>query len=140
MPLDLESLRSSVIALADLLAVSEDDTRMGRLNEVERNGIRSGVIQNFEVAYELSWKMMARWLNTNINMGIADGVSRRQLFRIAAENGLIPVVDLWMQHHNARNATTHTYDRETAEIVYESTRKFAHDVRLLLKALEARND
>ena len=140
MPLDLESLRNSVIALTDLLSVSEDDTRMAQLSEVEQKGIRSGVIQNFEVAYELSWKMIARWLNTNISNGVADGVSRRQLFRFAAENRLIPAVDLWMQHHIARNATTHIYDQEIAESVYKSTRIFAGDVQLLLEALEARND
>ena len=90
MPLELDSLRKSIKGLRDLLAVSENDARMAELSEVERNGIRSGVIQNFEVTYELSWKLMARWLNTYIGAGIADGVSRRHLFRLAAENRLIP--------------------------------------------------
>ena len=140
MPLELDSLRKSIQALTDLLAVSENDTRMGQLSEVERNGIRSGVIQNFEVTYELSWKLMARWLNTQIGAGIADGVTRRQLFRLAAENRLVPDVDLWMQHHEARNATTHIYDEEKAVEVYRATREFARDARRLLEALEARND
>ena len=99
MPLELDSLRNSIATLRDLLAVSENDARMGHLTDVERNGIRSGVIQNFEVTYELSWKLMARWLNTYVSPGVADGVTRRQLFRLAAENRLIPDVDLWMQHH-----------------------------------------
>ena len=140
MPLELDSLRNSVKALTDLLAVSENGARMGQLSEVERSGIRSGVIQNFEVAYELSWKLMARWLDTYVGAGVADGVTRRQLFRLAAENRLIPDVDLWMQHHDARNATTHIYDEEKAVLVYKATREFAHDARLLLDALEARND
>ena len=83
---------------------------------------------------------MAHWLNTYIGAGVADGVTRHQLFRLAAENRLIPDVDLWMQHHEARNATSHIYDEEKAELVYRATREFAHDARLLLKALEARND
>ena len=140
MPLELDSLRKSVEALTDLLAVNENDARMGQLSEVERNGIRSGVIQIFEVTYELSWKLMARWLNTYVGPGVADGVTRRQLFRLAAENRLIPDVDLWMQHHEARNATSHIYDEEKAVLVYKATREFAHDGRLLLEALEARND
>ena len=140
MALELDSLRNSIRTLTDLLAVSENDARMGQLTDVERNGIRSGVIQNFEVAYELSWKLMARWLNTYIGAGIADGTTRRQLFRLAAEHLLIPDVDLWMQHHEARNATTHIYDEEKAVQVYRATREFAHDAQRLLKALEERND
>ena len=66
MPLELDSLRNSIRTLTDLLAVSENDARMGQFTDVERNGLRSGVIQNFEVAYELSWKLMARWLNTYV--------------------------------------------------------------------------
>ena len=140
MPLELDSLRNSIRTLTDLLAVSENDVRMGQLSDVERNGIRSGVIQNFEVAYELSWKLMARWLNTYVSPGVADGVTRRQLFRLAAENRLIPDVDLWMEHHEARNATTHIYDEEKAVQVYRATREFAHDAQRLLTALEERND
>lgn len=140
MPLELGSLRNSIKSLTDLLAVSENGARMGQLSEVERNGIRSGVIQNFEVTYELSWKLMARWLNTCIGAGVADGVTRRQLFRLAAENRLILDVDLWVQHHEARNATSHIYNEEKALLVYRATREFAHDAQLLLEALEARND
>ena len=140
MPLELDSLRKAISSLTDLLAVSENDTRMGQLSEVERNGIRSGVIQNFEVTYELSWKLMARWLNTQVGAGIADGVTRRQLFRLAAENRLISDVDQWMRHHEARNATSHIYDERRAELVYRATRAFSRDARLLLESLEERND
>ena len=45
-----------------------------------------------------------------------------------------------MQHHEARNATSHIYDEEKAELVYKATREFAHDARRLLQAFEARND
>ncbi len=140
MPLELEHLRNSIEALSDLAAASENTERMERLNEVERNGIRSGVIQNFEVTYELSWKLMQRWLNINLGSAATDGLTRRQLFRIAAENRLIPDAELWMNHHLARNATSHTYGRESAERVYRAALEFAHDARRLLAALEARND
>lgn len=140
MPLELDNLRNSIKALTDLLAVSEDSDRMGQLSEVERNGIQSGVIQKFEITYELSWKLMARWLNTHIGSGVADGVTRRQLFRLAAENLLIPDVDLWMEHHKARNDTTHVYDQMTAEQVYMAALEFTHDGQRLLKEFEARND
>ncbi len=140
MPLELDNLKHSVQALTDLLAVSENDERMGQLSEIERNGIRSGVIQNFEVTYELSWKLMQRWLKTHVGPDVADGVTRRELFRLAAENRLIPDVDLWMAHHNARNATSHIYNQKKAALVYRATLDFLHDARRLLRALESRND
>ena len=83
---------------------------------------------------------MARWLNSNVGAGIADGVTRRQLFRLAAGHRLISDVDLWMQHHEARNATSHIYNEEKAVLVYRATKDFAHDAHLLLEALQARND
>lgn len=140
MPLELGSLRDSIKALTDLLAVSENTVRMGQLSDVERAGIRAGVIQKFEVTYELCWKLIARWLRTYVNPEIADGVSRRQLFRLAAENRLIPDVDLWVQYHESRNSTSHIYDEEKAMMVYRATREFAHDAQRLLRELEARND
>ena len=62
------------------------------------------------------------------------------MFRLASEHLLIPDVDQWMQHHEARNATSHIYNEEKAMLVYGVTREFAHDAQRLLQALEARND
>lgn len=140
MPLELGHLKRSIQSLTDLLAVSEDEALMARFSEVARNGIRAGVIQNFEVTFELSWKSMRRWLNSYVTPGIADGVTKRQLFRLAAENRLIADVDQWMGYSEARNATSHTYDEEKAALVYRAGREFAHDARRLLVALETRND
>ncbi len=140
MTLQLDSLRKSVNALAEVLAVSENDERMGQLSESERIAIRAGAIQHFEITYELCWKLMARWLNVNVSPGIADGVTRRQLFRLAAETRLINDVERWMRHHEGRNAASHIYDYDKAETVYRATIDFAHDARALLGALEARND
>lgn len=140
MPLELDPLKRSIQSLTDLLSVSENETLMAQFSEVTGNGIRAGVIQNFEVTFELSWKLMKRWLNTQIAPTVADGVTRRELFRLAAQNGLIADVDQWMAHYEARNATSHTYDEEKAATVYRASREFAHDARRLLAALEARND
>ena len=140
MPLELDPLKRSIQSLTDLLAVSEDEALMAQFSEVTRNGIRAGVIQNFEVTFELSWKLIKRWLNIQIAPAVADGVTRRELFRLAAQNGLIADVDQWMAHNEARNATSHTYDEKKAALVYRASREFAHDARRLLAALEARND
>lgn len=140
MTLQLDSLRKSLRALSAVAAASDDDERMGQMTDVERVAIRAGVVQHFEITYELCWKLIARWLNGNVSPDVADGVTRRQLFRLAAEQQLIQDVDRWMGYHNGRNATSHIYDFDKAEAVYRTTLDFVHDARALLRALEARND
>lgn len=140
MPLQLDSLKKAVSAMQRALAKSEDAAFMRRMDDVTRDVIRSGVIQHFEFTYELCWKYMKRWLESNVSVTAADGVTRRELFRQAAEQRLITDVERWMRYHDARNRTSHTYESDTADEVYDVTHGFAHDASELLKALEARND
>ena len=140
MPLVLDSLRSAVTALRAVQTKSEDSAFMAGQDEVTREVIRAGVIQHFEFTYELSWKFIKRWLETNIGRDSADGVTRRELFRMGAENRLIDDVEAWMRYHAARNNTTHTYNLSIAAQVYAASLDFVHDAGRLLAALETRND
>ncbi len=81
-PLELSSLKKAVSALAEVLAKSDDAGFMGRLDDVARNAIKAGVIQHFEFTYELCWKFIKRWLAINVSPTAADGVTRRELFRL----------------------------------------------------------
>lgn len=138
--LDLTSLRRAIHALAAVLAKSEDPAVMRQLDDVTRTAVQAGVIQHFEFTYELAWKFMKRWLEVNLSPAVADGVTRRELFRLAAENRLIADVENWMRYHAARNLVAHTYVPEIAAQVYGITTAFLDDARRLLAALEARND
>ena len=83
MPLELESLRKAVDALGRSLDVAHDIAIQG--SQDLRDTVRAGVVQNFEVAYELSWKFIQRWLRVNLSPEDADRPrTRRELFRIAA--------------------------------------------------------
>jgi nucleotidyltransferase substrate binding protein (TIGR01987 family) len=136
----LSSLQRSVSALAGVLAKSDDTEFMSNLDDVARNAVRAGVIKHFEFTYELCWKFIKRWLETNVSATAADGVTRRELFRLGAENRLIDDVEQWMRYHEARNLTSHIYQPEIAESVYNTAHDFARDAARLLAALEARND
>jgi nucleotidyltransferase substrate binding protein (TIGR01987 family) len=139
MAIDLSSLRKAVDSLERTLNVATRGSTAG-LDEDTKDAIRAGVIQNFEFTYELCWKFLKRWLEVNLGVVYVEGVSRRELFRLSAENRLLSDVDQWMEYHEARNETSHTYHEETAEAVFETTRHFLADARKLLCALEARND
>ena len=140
MTLQLESLTKAVASLNAVLAKSDDAEFMRGLDDVARNAVKAGAIQHFEFTYELCWKFMKRWLETNVSATAVDGVTRRELFRLAAEQRLIVDVEQWMRHHAARNQTSHVYDPVIAEEVYVAAHAFARDAILLLAALEARND
>ncbi|MDE0314512.1 MAG: nucleotidyltransferase substrate binding protein [Candidatus Poribacteria bacterium] len=137
MSLQLDSLRKSIDSLERSVKTA---SRIDDSDEDLQEAVRAGVIQHFEVAYELSWKMLKRWLKENIGAASVDGVTQRNLFRLGAENRLIADVERWMEYHNARNSTSHTYDEDAALNVFTEATEFVHDVKHLLKMLEARND
>ena len=140
MKLDLSSFRKAVESLKRTLEVADDKDFMAGLSDNQKDVIRAGVIQNFEFTYELCWKFMRRWLEVNLGSTYVEGVTRRQLFRLSAENKLICDIDQWMEYHDARNEISHTYDEDTAEDVFGTAREFLTDAEKLLKALEVRND
>ncbi len=140
MKLDLSSLRKAVESLQKTIKVADDDAFMSRLDDDQKDAIKAGVIHNFEFTYELCWKFMRRWLQVNLGPVYVEGMSRRQLFRLSAEHRLIDDVDRWMEYHDARNETAHTYDENTAEDVFETAQQFLADAQKLLRALEANND
>lgn len=126
----LTALECSLRVVAECVASEDSDLH---------STLRAGVVQNFEVAYELSWKMMKRWLEQNVEPDV-DGVSRRQLFRLCHENRLIDEVDVWMGFHRSRNETSHTYNQSTAEKVFAVAEPFLREAQKVLSRLQERND
>lgn len=139
MKLDLSSLRKAIESLEKTLKVAENKELAAGLNDDAKDAIRAGGIQNFEFTYELCWKFMRRWLGINVGSTYVDGVTRRELFRLSAENRLISDVEQWMEYHDARNETVHTYNEDTADDVFETSRIFLADAKKLLEALKERN-
>ena len=135
MPLDLTSLQKAIKALERSLRVAQRGIE-SKLDAEMQETIRSGVIQDFEVAYEQCWKLMKRWMENNVNAALVDGVTRRELFRCAVESRLIDNVDLWMDFHELRNQSAHIYDERMAVSVFDAAAKFAKEARGLANILE----
>ncbi|MBF8275624.1 MAG: putative nucleotidyltransferase [Candidatus Brocadiaceae bacterium] len=140
MKLDLSSLQSALASFERALKFSQKIIDDKSFSDDEKEVIKAGVIQNFKSSYELCWKFMKRWLEQNYSESFTAGITRKQLFRYAAENLLIEDCDAWMHFHELRNKTSHTYDREVAEEIVEAAGNFFHHSRLFYKAIEARND
>ena len=133
--LNISSLQDAINSMKNAIRVYESLKDMG---EDERVVLRAGVIQNFEFTYELGWKFMKRWIEMNISPIAVDGVTRRELFRQAAENKLIVDVDKWMDFHKDRNRTSHIYDEEVAEEVLATSFEALPYFQDLLNSLGAR--
>jgi len=103
--------------------------------------LRDAVIQRFEYTFELSWKMLKRQLENDLPVpSLVDGMSYRELMRIAAERGFVADVEKWFVYREQRNITSHTYSRRKAEQVYKTALIFVDDAKALLRELKQRNE
>ncbi len=140
MSLDLTALQKACFSLEEAVANARDKNFINSLTDSQQKLIVAGVIQNFEFSYELSWKFIKRWLSENLGRIQVDGVTRRELFRLAAEHQLIQNVDEWMFYHAARNQTSHIYDEKIAQEIFDAAKQFSYMATSLLKILELKND
>ena len=89
-----------------------------RVNEDEavEDLLKEGLIQRFEYTHELAWKVMKDYAEYQ---GYTDIRGSRDAFRKAFEMEII-TDKRWMESIADRNLTTHNYDDETAEAIYEA--------------------
>lgn len=125
--LDLSGLRKALGSLQRALEKRKDEF------------VRDSVIQRFEYTYELSWKLLKRYLETAEGSQSVDPLSRKELYRLAAEKGLVDDVEAWFQYHRVRNETSHADNEPKAEEVYAIAAQFAHSAAQLLSRLEQRS-
>lgn len=139
MLLDLRSLQKAIASLDRAIEVTVAQINAAVATDQEEV-LRAGVIQNFGFTYELCWKFIKRWLRINFNDPAIDGMSRKELFRMAAESQLINSVEDWFFYHKARNETSHTYNIDIAKNIYAIAVDFVSDAQALLRKLESKND
>jgi nucleotidyltransferase substrate binding protein (TIGR01987 family) len=95
--------------------------------------VRDATIQRFEYTFELAWKLFRKILKVE---GIESG-SPRQAVRGAYDIRLIEDVDLWFEMLENRNRTSHTYNKQTAEQVFDSAIKLPDQLRPLISQVKA---
>lgn len=139
MLLDLSPLQAAINALTEAIAFARSPM-VAKMTEAQQQTIQAGVIQCFEFTYERAWKYIKRWLDNNLGSVYVDGISRKGLFRLAAEHQLIDDVPAWFEYHVMRNKTSYTYAAETASEVYRIAPDFLQDVQGLLGQLQLKNE
>lgn len=135
MTIDISSLEKAVISLEEAFRVLK-----GTKNRLETAGwklLRDGVIQRFEYTFELSWKLLKRYLE-EYGLERVDTLTNRELFRVGHEQRLLDDAEAWIGYLRGRNLTSHMYSEGVAEQVFRTAEAFLPSVRFLLDQLRAR--
>ena len=137
MSVSLNQLEKAHAALQRAIAV-HDRVLLGTDTDLQET-TRSGVIQNFEVVYEQSCKVLRRWMMHYLAISESEIMQRRQLYRLAAKHGLLDDVQGWWDFHEARNLTSHTYSPPVALEVAAKARLFDAACSQLITQLKAQS-
>jgi nucleotidyltransferase substrate binding protein (TIGR01987 family) len=109
--------------------------------DVSDTQIRDGLIQRFEFTYEISHKLLKRYLEAiSATPEQFDAMAFADLIRSGNEQGLL-LGDWtqWRAYREMRSKTSHTYDEETAIEVVRGIPAFLEEARYLLTQLQERN-
>lgn len=102
--------------------------------------IRDGLVQRFEFTYEISHKMLKRYLEqTSASPDQFDVMPFADLIRTANEQGLLQGDwPAWRGYRDMRSKTSHTYDEDIALQVVAGIPAFLAEAQFLAKQLTER--
>ena len=102
--------------------------------------IRDGLVQRFEFAYELSHKILKRYLEMNSpNPAEFDQMVFADMIRSGNEQGLLSRdLNVWKSFREMRGATSHAYDEVIAMKVVGGIPEFLQEAKFLVNQLQAR--
>ena len=111
---------------------------MSRIRATEQ--IRDGLIQRFEFTYELSHRMLRRYLaRTAATPGAIDALPFAELIRTGNEQGLLRSDwPAWRRFREIRGQTGHAYDARIALEVVAGIPDFLSEAEHLLGELQGR--
>ena len=132
MKLDISSLGNAVGRLREGLARSERAPADDQL--------RDGLIQRFEFTYELSHRMLRRYLKeTAASPEEVDRLPFADLIRTANARGLLRSDwPAWRRFREMRARTSHTYDANTASQIAAAIPAFVEEAEHLYAELQRR--
>ena len=138
MSIDFSSLANAISQLEKSIMFARSD--MAQQDDELFEQLRNSVIQCFEFTYELSWKMLRRYLEeTAATPEEIETSTFQNLIRRGNEKGLLRSDWLrWKIYRQARTDSSHTYDVDKAEAVYEIAPDFLDEARYLYHQLVSR--
>ncbi len=136
--LDISSLDKAIKQLKKSMKFACSD--LAKQNNELFFQFRAATIQGFEFTYELAIKFLRRQLEQiEASSEIVEQLGFKDLLRLGAMRGLINSPEAWFNFREQRNITSHIYDENKAQDVYEIIPEFLEEVQFFFSALLKRN-
>lgn len=135
MPLDFSPLQNAIAQLDKSLKFATSPLALENPELFEQ--LRNSVIQCFEFTYELSHKMLRRFLKeTSANPDEFESMTFADLIRTGNEQGLLRSDWVrWKTFRQARTDSSHAYDENKAVAVYQIVPDFMIEASYLCQRL-----
>jgi nucleotidyltransferase substrate binding protein (TIGR01987 family) len=132
MEIDTSALERAITRLEEAVAAYQQDT--------SQSLIRDGLVQRFEFTYEISHRLLRRYLAANaLPPETINGMNFADIIRIGNENGLLlGNWPRWKTFRDMRARTSHSYDEAIALDVVAGIPAFLDEVRYLRDRLRER--
>ena len=140
MKVNLTPLEDAVAQLEEALDLFYSD--LAEADPRLKRHLRAAVIQAFEFTYELSFKMLKRYLElASANPAEIDALVFNDVIREGFRQALLrSELLVWKEFRRNRGTTSHAYNEEKAKEVFESAPDFLQEARYLLNQLHKRNE
>jgi nucleotidyltransferase substrate binding protein (TIGR01987 family) len=125
-------------------AISQLEEAVALYNETISNNLRlakhlrAASIQAFEFTYELAFKMLKRALKEMVSGPvIIEQMTFDEIIRMGYAKGLLKSeIAAWREYRKERNTTSHTYNEEKAQEVFNDIAPFLEDAKFLLNKVK----
>ena len=128
--LDLSNIKNAIATLEEAINYYNTD-----VEQPIKNMYADSCIQRFEYTYELSWKIMKKYLKLFFNKTEQE-LTIKNIFRYMEGYGLIKDWTKWVEYNDARNNTSHEYNLNKAQFVLTVLQTFLDDVKNFIICLE----
>jgi nucleotidyltransferase substrate binding protein (TIGR01987 family) len=132
MDLDIPALERAIARLEEAVAAYQSD--------ISQSLVRDGLVQHFEFTYEISHKLLRRYLSANAaSPDLLSSINFADVIRIGNENGLL-LGDWprWKSFRDMRARASHSYDEAIALEVVAEIPAFLDEARYLRDRLHER--
>jgi nucleotidyltransferase substrate binding protein (TIGR01987 family) len=134
--LDYTPLANAIAQLEKSIAYAGSPAALADVGLGEQ--LRNSVIQCFKFTYELTWKMLKRYLEAAENsLTELDLANFQSLIRLGNEHGLLKSNwSAWKTYRQARTDSIHGYDCTKAEAIFDLAPQFLDEAKVLLGNLQ----